>query len=358
MLLDNFIKTQRIITQHVAGGSTINEPCKIAVHHRRLIQSLNLTVRHRETWGFRLRIGLSTSCSWISGSSQMTAEGHHLLTRLILHGSPASLGLSLRLAFGILPFFFALLTLLPLSFALVVTSTLRRWWVASTTFSFPFVVFSFPLQGTLAAVVPCSATVPAQALVTNCVQSPRLAQPGLLFKEPDALNELIPAAALAVQDNVLSALRIHSLEQNRLAVAGTQTKLRKTVQLLVHFTKLVFQVSNTVQWPLVRSSTGGKLKGFIAHGDGFHSGDHGKRGMHLAHNLIATSSLSLPHGGASHQFHTSFKLLQTLLQVVKQPCGPGRHRHSHLRLFDLTIMRHSLTQLVDVVVVYQRQPRR
>ena len=224
MLLDNFIKTQRIITQHVAGGSTINEPSKIAVHHRRLVQSFDLTVRHRETWGFRLRIGLSTSCSWISGSSQMKAEGHHLLTRLILHSSPLGFGLSLRLALGILPFVFAFVTLLPFSFALVVSSALRRRRVASTTFAFSFVVFSFPLQGTLAAVVPCPATVPTQAIVTDCVQGTRLTKPGLFLKEPDALNELIPAAAFTVQDNVLSALRIHSLEQNRLAVAEAQTR--------------------------------------------------------------------------------------------------------------------------------------
>ena len=212
MLLDNFIETQRIITQHVAGGSTINEPCKIAVHHRRLVQSLNLTVRHRETWGFRLRIGLSTSRSWISGSSQMTAEGHHLLTRLILHSSPFGFGLSLRLALGILPFVFAFLTLLAFSFALEVSTTFRRRRVASTTFALSRVVFSFPLQGTLAAVVPCTATVPTQALVTDSVQGTRLAKPRLFLKEPDALNELIPAAALTVQDNVLPALRIHSLE--------------------------------------------------------------------------------------------------------------------------------------------------
>ena len=87
--------------------------------------------------------------------------------------SPAYQTHSLQFAFGlwVLPSscpWVAFVTLLPFSFALVVSSAFRRDGLDQLCLFLCRLFLSLSREGTLAVVVPCTATVPIQALVTDC----------------------------------------------------------------------------------------------------------------------------------------------------------------------------------------------
>ena len=257
----------------MARGSTVYKPRKVTIPRRGLVQLLYFLVCHGETRGLSI-IGLTflIRLPWIQTTEALKPRGHHLLRLFVVKRSSFVLGLGFALRLSFVLALVALLAAFAFSFRFSAFSATVPRRLSTLLFSllaaFPFSTLGW--DRTLRAVVASFATVPAKTLLTNSVKSTSVTKPGLFLKETDACHKLLPRSRLAVQHNVVPALRVDRLQKDGQAIRSTRLQLRKTMELLVNFAQFILQETNHIKWPLVHSGFARQLQGFVPYSNSLH----------------------------------------------------------------------------------------